>query len=333
MGPSTDRVTSSCGPCIAAACSIIRWQSKGQSCINPRIRTFLQIVLSLAADLHGIAMNFSAEKARRKWPCGGLACGERPMVAVAAMLLVLCAQAEPAAAARRPGTWSQGPWSGLFVGVRPKARRAALPAPVPLPRPRPADAPATEPEKPAAGNKAPAETDKPAEQAAPAPPPPSACRLALTEQIAIAPSIPDIHGPGGCGGEDLVRLGAAGAAAKRRRPRQVRRVRMPRPEPHGRRPTVRTRPRQRARRARAETCQRPVHLAYRPHGRAGLARKRAAFGVRAVFDRAGAGLRGVSRGPHPSRSDGTAQQLQNLSVECVGPAAADRAAAAGRAAG
>jgi hypothetical protein len=55
----------------------------------------------------------------------------------------------------------------------------------------------------------PAETEKPAEQAAPAPPPPpSACRLALTEEIAIAPSIPDIHGAGGCGGEDLVRLEA-----------------------------------------------------------------------------------------------------------------------------
>jgi hypothetical protein len=40
------------------------------------------------------------------------------------------------------------------------------------------------------------------------PPPPSACRLALTEAIAIAPSIPDIHGAGGCGGEDLVRLEA-----------------------------------------------------------------------------------------------------------------------------
>ena len=31
---------------------------------------------------------------------------------------------------------------------------------------------------------------------------------ALTEDIAIAPSIPDIHGAGGCGGEDLVRLEA-----------------------------------------------------------------------------------------------------------------------------
>jgi hypothetical protein len=36
----------------------------------------------------------------------------------------------------------------------------------------------------------------------------SACRQALTEAIAIAPSIPDIHGAGGCGGEDLVRLEA-----------------------------------------------------------------------------------------------------------------------------
>ena len=51
-------------------------------------------------------------------------------------------------------------------------------------------------------------TDKPAEPAAPAAPQPSACRQALTDQIAIAPSIPDIHGPGGCGGEDLVRLEA-----------------------------------------------------------------------------------------------------------------------------
>jgi hypothetical protein len=32
--------------------------------------------------------------------------------------------------------------------------------------------------------------------------------VALTEEIAIAPSIPDIHGPGGCGGEDLVKLEA-----------------------------------------------------------------------------------------------------------------------------
>jgi hypothetical protein len=88
---------------------------------------------------------------------------------------------------------------------------------VPLPRPRPADAPKAqsgkvEPGQPAAEEpQAPGQGGKPAEQTAPAPQPspqPSACRLALTDAIAIAPSIPDIHGAGGCGGEDLVRLEA-----------------------------------------------------------------------------------------------------------------------------
>jgi hypothetical protein len=136
-------------------------------------------------------MNLSAEMASRKWPCGGWACGEWPMVTVAAMLLMLCALTDAAAAARRSGAWSHGSRSHLFAESRPKARRAALPAAVPLPKPRPADAPAVGPEQPAAS-----------------PPPPSACRLALSDEIAIAPSIPDIHGPGGCGGEDLVRLEA-----------------------------------------------------------------------------------------------------------------------------
>jgi hypothetical protein len=138
------------------------------------------------------------------------------MVAVTAVLLVLFAATDPAAAARRPGAWSQGPWSDLFRARGPKLRRAALPASVPLPKPRPAEAPTAEPEKPPATKQAPAEADKPAEQAAPAPPPPSACRLALTEEIAIAPSIPDIHGAGGCGGEDLVRLEAVVLPDKRR---------------------------------------------------------------------------------------------------------------------
>jgi hypothetical protein len=70
-----------------------------------------------------------------------------------------------------------------------------------LPKPRPPEAPGIEDK--------PAEADKPAaEKAEPAPPPPSACRLALTEAIAIAPSIPAINGPGACGGDDLVRLEA-----------------------------------------------------------------------------------------------------------------------------
>jgi hypothetical protein len=82
------------------------------------------------------------------------------------------------------------------------ARSSAKRDPVPLPQPRPADAPKAEDK---VGQDKPAEADKPAEQAAPTP---SACRLALTEAIAVAPSIPSIHGPGSCGGDDLVRLEA-----------------------------------------------------------------------------------------------------------------------------
>jgi hypothetical protein len=67
---------------------------------------------------------------------------------------------------------------------------------VPLPRSRPTGAPASELEQQG-------------------PPLPSACRWALTDEIAIAPSIPDIHGPGGCGGEDLVRLEAVVLPDKR----------------------------------------------------------------------------------------------------------------------
>ncbi len=149
-------------------------------------------------------MNFSAEKASRKWPCAGWACGERP-VTVAAILLMLCGQVLPAAAARKSGAWSLEAGSELSGRRSPKLSRTALPASVPLPKARPADAPAAEPDKSGARKQAPGE---PAEQAAPAAPPPSACRLALTEEIAIAPSIPDIHGPGDCGGEDIVRLEA-----------------------------------------------------------------------------------------------------------------------------
>jgi hypothetical protein len=159
-------------------------------------------------------MNFSAPKARRKWPCGGLACGQTAKMVTGVTLLVFCALSVPAAAARRPAAWSLGPWGGLFGERAPKPRRAALHASVPLPKPRPPEAPAKAPEKLEAAKPAPAEseTQKQAAQAAPAPPPqpppPSACRLALSEEIAIAPSIPDIIGPGGCGGVDLVRLEA-----------------------------------------------------------------------------------------------------------------------------
>src|SRR5258706_4706078 len=176
--------------------------------------TSLQVVLPLAAGLHGIAMNFSAEKASRKWPCAGLACGKGRMVPVAAILRMLWVQAAPAAAARKSGAWSLEAGSELSRERGPKLSRTALPPSVPLPKARPADAPAAEPDKSGARKQTPGE---PAEQAAPAaPPPPSACRLALTEGGAIAPSIPEIHGPGDCGGEDLVRLEAVGLPDRRR---------------------------------------------------------------------------------------------------------------------
>src|SRR6476620_915360 len=159
-------------------------------------------------------MNFSALKASRKWPCDALACGERPMVTLAAILLIFCAQAAPAAAARKSGPWPPEAGSELSRERGPKLGRTALPASVPLPKARPAGAPAAEPDRSGARKQTPGE---PAEQAAPAAPlPPSACRLALTEEIAIAPSIPDIHGPGECGGEDLVRLEAVVLPDKRR---------------------------------------------------------------------------------------------------------------------
>jgi hypothetical protein len=149
-------------------------------------------------------MKFSAAKASRKWPCGGPGRDKRPMVTAAVLLLMVCAQTEPAAA-RRSGAWSQAPWGELFREARPKKRRVVALS-IPLPKPRPAEAPGIE-DKPIEGK--PEEANKPAaEKAEPAPPPPSACRLALTEAIAIAPSIPSINGPGACGGDDLVRLEA-----------------------------------------------------------------------------------------------------------------------------
>jgi hypothetical protein len=176
-------------------------------------------------------MKFSAENATRKWPCGRTGAA---MVTVAAVLLSICLPSGPAAA-RKSDSF---PWDSLFGDHRPRPRRSGSPKPlrpasVPLPAPRPAEAPATEAEKPVPETppsvpnaSTPPPGNKPAEQATaaapgsavpgpivpgpaePTPPPLSACRLALTHAIAVAPSIPDIHGPGGCGGDDLVRLEA-----------------------------------------------------------------------------------------------------------------------------
>jgi hypothetical protein len=130
-------------------------------------------------------MKFSARNAARKWSCGWFGCDQWPIAALAAVLLA--ASAAPASA------------------------RVTVHA-VPLPQPRPAEAPRGEDksspgvEDKSTGEK-PAEVEKPATEA-PSAPALSACRLALTESIAIAPSIPSISGPGGCGGDDLVRLEA-----------------------------------------------------------------------------------------------------------------------------
>jgi hypothetical protein len=160
-------------------------------------------------------MNSSAETACRKWPIAALGRWPASMVTVVAVLLAWLALVTTPAAARR---WHQPDLFGELFGSRPVRLRGTVhdvkAAKVPLPTPRPAEAPGPVPEPSASAKAAPAESGKPDGQAAtaipipmPRPtPPPSACRLALTEEIAIAPSIPDIHGPGGCGGEDLVRL-------------------------------------------------------------------------------------------------------------------------------
>jgi hypothetical protein len=166
-------------------------------------------------------MNFSAETARRKWPIAAPGRGSAPMVTVVVALAACFALAEPAFAARRhPSLFGE-----LFGGRPAKPRRSSVhsaAAPVPLPKPRPAEAPSAAPQNPATATTVPLPHERPAGPAAtatpvPAPPPqPSACRLALTEEIAIAPSVPDIHGPGGCGGENLVRLEAIVLADKHR---------------------------------------------------------------------------------------------------------------------
>jgi hypothetical protein len=113
---------------------------------------------------------------------------------IAAALAFTCA---PAAGAPKRGSFDD-----LFAGSSAKPKGRMHEVWVPLPRPRPAAAP-----KPGTST---------AEPGAARSPQPSACRLALTEEIAIAPSIADIHGSGGCGGVDLVRLEAVVLPDKRR---------------------------------------------------------------------------------------------------------------------
>jgi hypothetical protein len=137
-------------------------------------------------------MNLIAGNGHRKWPYGAPRRMAPAMVTgVAAFFLFgIHADARPVRL-------------GDLFGDRPPRLRGTLHSvKIPLPKPRPSEAPAAE---------------TPAAEASPAPAPqPSACRLALTEEIAIAPSIPDIQGPGGCGGTDLVKLEAIVLPSKRR---------------------------------------------------------------------------------------------------------------------
>lgn len=108
----------------------------------------------------------------------------------------------------------------IFGIGTPRPRGAVHSAKIPLPKPRPEEAPKASDEAAAEAGGKPSSDKSGAEKPAEAVPPPekqaSACRLALTDDIAIAPSIPDIRGPGGCGGEDLVRLEAIVLPDKRR---------------------------------------------------------------------------------------------------------------------
>lgn len=161
-------------------------------------------------------MDLIAENGHRKWPDGGRRRAGMAMVTAMAVLTLLAQQAGPARAAKPLNLME------LFAGGSSRPHRAAVHGTaIPLPRPRPAEAPAAESDS-APAPAQPAGENKPAEQA-PATPPaaaaapePSACRLALTEDIAVAPSIPDIKGPGACGGTDLVRLEAVVLADKHR---------------------------------------------------------------------------------------------------------------------
>jgi hypothetical protein len=72
---------------------------------------------------------------------------------------------------------------------------------VPLPRPRPAEG---------------ATSQSPQAATSVEPAPPSACRLRLTGDLALAPSLPSIDGPGECGVDDVVRLEAVVLSNKRR---------------------------------------------------------------------------------------------------------------------
>src|SRR5437868_8197392 len=121
-------------------------------------------------------MNCSAEKSSRKLHIGAL---DRPRAAMVTAIMLACLALAGPAIAREARPL---PPQDLFAG-KPKLRGTLRHVAIPLPRPRPAEAPKGESEA--------TEKPEPEKTAEPAAPQPSACRLALTEEIAVAPSIPD----------------------------------------------------------------------------------------------------------------------------------------------
>lgn len=161
-------------------------------------------------------MTFSLPDFRRKWSCRGyMSVGAAMVTAALGLLLVPVERAE---ARKYPAPLD------IFGLGTPRPRAAVRTAKIPLPKPRPEEAPkapnkASDEVPPEAGGKSSPDqpsADKPAEAVPPPQKQASDCRVALTEDIAIAPSIPDIRGPGACGGEDLVRLEAVVLPDKRK---------------------------------------------------------------------------------------------------------------------
>ena len=143
------------------------------------------------------------------------------MVTAAVLIALTCLMVVPPADAKpRRG--------GRAEAAKPPAGIVA--AQVPMPQPRPSEAPARKAAAEARGaapDSAKGPTKESTTAAGPgnaeagndetaAPPPASACRVALTDEIAVAPSVPAIHGPGACGGDDLVRLEAVVLPDKRK---------------------------------------------------------------------------------------------------------------------
>src|SRR4051812_36540662 len=101
----------------------------GQSCISPRIETSLPNLYRLPLPHQGLAMNFSAAKASRKWPCRGGGCDRRPMVTGGALSLALflaLLTGSPCAEAR-----SLALRGGFFTDAGHAKRQTAVPLPKP----------------------------------------------------------------------------------------------------------------------------------------------------------------------------------------------------------